>query len=187
MVTRLGMGRDPQDASHGATGRGILSSIVVTDRVRPSSEVAAAQDRAARAILDAAYRRASELLLANMALLQRTAAYLYEQERMSGEDFERVVSGELVPRDAQGWRAASSNPRAWDEIPSSFSREEAAAEQHRERAAADAALERPVAARNRRRPGMRNRLRRSLPRPVHLALVRLATFVEDETGESRGA
>lgn len=173
MVTRLGMGRDPTDTSRGATGRGVLSSIVVTDRVRPSSEVAAAQDRATRSILDAAYRRASELLVANMALLSRVAAYLYEQERMSGDELEKVVSGELEPRDAQGWRAASSNPRPWDEIPGSFSRDEAAREERREPAVVTPPT--PPPARERRRTGMRNRLRRALPRPVHNALVQLGT------------
>ena len=182
MVTRLGMGRDPSDTSRGATGRGVLSAVVVTDRVRPSSEVAAAQDRATRSILDAAYRRASEVLLANMGLLSRVAAYLYEQERMSGDELERVVAGALEPVDAQGWRAASSNPRPWDEIPGSFSRGEAAEEERRAEAetpvAAAAAI--PVPTRNRRRSGLRNRVRRALPRPVHVALTRLVAALEGE-------
>ena len=169
MVTRLGMGRDPRDSTQGATGRGILSAIVTTDRVRPSSEVAAAQDRAVRSILDAAYRRASDLLVEHRDLLARVAGYLYEQERMSGDEFLRVVSGELAPADPRGWRSAGSNPREWEEIPGLFSREE------RRASAGSAIVEDPP--RTRRRPGLRNRVRRSLPRPVHLALRELAAFL----------
>ncbi|MFN8630015.1 MAG: hypothetical protein U0838_06725 [Chloroflexota bacterium] len=126
--------------------------------------------------------------MTNMALLQRTAAYLYEQERMSGEDFERVVAGELAPRDAQGLAGGFVQPARVGRDPEQLLAGGGGRRgQARGGRGSAAGRDEPVTARNRRRPGMRNRLRRALPRPVHVALVRLAALADEETGESSGA
>ena len=120
MVVRFGMGRDPEATDDGATGRGILTTLVGDGSVGFSREVRDAQARAIRSILDEAYTSARRTLIAEMPRLRDVAAYLYEQERIDGDEFEAVMAGTLRPADVDGWRAASSSPRAWDAIPTTF-------------------------------------------------------------------
>jgi cell division protease FtsH len=175
MVSRLGMGRDPEDHERGATGRGKLSAFVLGDG-RDShdglpADVASAQTRATRAILDEAYARARELLLSRMELLGAVAGYLYEHERMTGDDLDAVYAGELGPADPYGWRHVSAKPRAWEEIGPLFTAEPALV------------LVGPsgpaIPARDRRRGGW-NRLRRAIPRPVHRLLREVVARIETD-------
>src|SRR5207244_11807383 len=101
MGTALGMGRGPADREQGATGRGVLSAFVVDGESRDGlpTEVAAAQSRAVRWILDEAYTKARELLLERMDLLGAVAGYLYERERMTGDDLEQIHAGAIGPTD----------------------------------------------------------------------------------------
>ena len=55
-----------------------------------------------------------------MPRLRDVAAYLYEQERIDGNEFEAVMDGRLRPADADGWRAAAASPRPWAAIPTTF-------------------------------------------------------------------
>jgi Peptidase family M41 len=118
MVTRWGMGRDPEEADGGISGRGILSFLVPTSGHRSlPSEVQGAATRAIRAILDEAYAEASRTLVANMDTLRRLAAYLVEHERVDGTTFDELFDGiRLVPNCEGEWRAATARPRAWGEI-----------------------------------------------------------------------
>ena len=117
MVTRWGMGSDPEAADAGVSGRGSLSFLVPTgDRTLPS-EVEAAATRAIRAILDDAYAEACRTLVANMETLRRLAAYLVEHERLDGETFDELFEGRRVVANADDeWRAATSRPRAWGDV-----------------------------------------------------------------------
>jgi hypothetical protein len=118
MVTKWGMGHDPDCADLGTSGRGTLSLRVVDDDTSLSVGVRAAMDRAINAILDQAYTQAREALLAEMKRLTRVAAYLYEHERIDGAQFEALFEGRLAPSaDVETqWRSAKSKPRSWDEI-----------------------------------------------------------------------
>lgn len=116
MVTRWGMGIDPEDDSRGSTGRGKLSFLVHREHVELPKEVLAAQARAIRHILDEAYATALETLQANMADLRRVAAYLYEHERLNGEDFDALMDHRLEPALADEWRHSTARPRAWAEV-----------------------------------------------------------------------
>lgn len=118
MVTEWGMGRDPDSAALGPSGRGALSLRVVADDTSLSVGIRAATDRAINSILDGAYSQARESLLAEIKRLTRVAAYLYEHERIDGAQFEALFDGTLVPSAdvEKRWRSAKSNPRSWDEI-----------------------------------------------------------------------
>ena len=118
MVTKWGMGRDPEAADGGISGRGILSFLVPTSGHRSlPSEVQGAATRAIRAILDEAYAEASRTLVANMDTLRRLAAYLVEHERVDGTTFDELFDGvRPVPNGEGEWRAATARPRAWGEI-----------------------------------------------------------------------
>ena len=118
MVTKFGMGRDPEAKDGGQSGRGSLSFLVA----RPNgggmpSEVQAAATRAIRAILDSAYEEATETLVAHMATLRRIAAYLVEHERVDGDTFEELFAGRLDHPAADGeWRPLAARPRDWADI-----------------------------------------------------------------------
>jgi cell division protease FtsH len=118
MVTKWGMGRDPEAADGGISGRGILSFLVPTSGHRSlPSDVQGAATRAIRAILDEAYAEASRTLVANMETLRRLAAYLVEHERVDGTTFAELFDGvRPVPNGEDEWRAATARPRAWGEI-----------------------------------------------------------------------
>jgi cell division protease FtsH len=118
MVTKWGMGHDPDSADLGTSGRGVLSLRVVDDDTSLSAGIRAAMDRAISAILDRAYTQACEALLAEMKRLTRVAAFLYEHERIDGAQFEALFEGSLAPSAdvERQWRSAKSNPRSWEEI-----------------------------------------------------------------------
>jgi cell division protease FtsH len=118
MVTRWGMGRDPESNEHGTSGRGSLSFLVARSGGTLPSEVQAAATRATRAILDEAYAEACRTLLEHMELLRRLAAYLVEHERVDGDTFDQLVDGRIeVPNALLEWRPAAARPRAWADIP----------------------------------------------------------------------
>ena len=117
MVTRWGMGRDPDATDHGLSGRGSLSFLVAPSGGSMPSEVQAAATRATRAILDDAHAEACRTLVEHMELLRRLAAYLVEHERVDGETFDALVEGRIeVPNALDEWRPAAARPRAWAEI-----------------------------------------------------------------------
>ena len=133
MVTRWGMGRDPEATDGGLSGRGPLGFLVHNQEALGNSpntwpaEVQAAATRAIRAILDEAYRDATSTLLAHMTELRRLAAYLVENERVDGETFDALYDGRIeVPTAASEWRPATSRPRAWAEIAAFAGRRSAA-------------------------------------------------------------
>ncbi len=118
MVTRWGMGRDPESNDHGTSGRGSLSFHVARNGGSLPSDVQAAATRATRAILDEAYAEACRTLVEHIELLRRLAAYLVEHERVDGDTFDALVDGTIdVPNALDEWRPANARPRAWADIP----------------------------------------------------------------------
>jgi len=118
MVTRWGMGQDPEAVDHGVSGRGSLSFLVPLPGGRSlPSDVQAAATRAIRSILDGAYAEACRTLIDNMETLRRLAAYLVEHERVDGETFDELFDGRRAVHNAgDEWRAATARPRAWGDV-----------------------------------------------------------------------
>ena len=117
MVTKWGMGRDPEAADGGTSGRGDLGFLVASSSGSMPSGVQAASTRAIRAILDEAYESAYRTLVEHVDTLRRLAAYLVEHERLDGETFSDLFEGRIdVPRATEEWRPTTSRPRAWDEV-----------------------------------------------------------------------
>src|SRR3954453_11787092 len=117
MVTKWGMGKDPEANDGGISGRGQLSFLVpISGRSLPS-EIQAAATRAIREILDEAYAEASQTLVANLGTLRRLAASLVEHERVDGGTFDELFDGRrLVPNAEDEWRAATARPREWADV-----------------------------------------------------------------------
>ena len=178
------MGSDPTGGPTGVTGRGILSTIAVTDSAQPSVEVAAAQDRAVRAILDDAYARARSLLLGRMDLLDAVAGYLYEHERMTGDEFEAIVAGTLRPTSTSDWRSPAASPRPWDEIPGVFANLSIGDRRSGASPGAADARRAPVSARatTGARPRRRGLTDRVLRRPFAGAIARLGRLAARRRG-----
>jgi cell division protease FtsH len=117
MVTKWGMGRDPEATEGGISGRGALSFLVPTSGHALPLEIQPAATRAIRAILDEAYAEASQTLIAHLETLRRLAAYLVEHERVDGATFDELFDGRIeVPTAGDEWRAAASRPRAWGDV-----------------------------------------------------------------------
>jgi cell division protease FtsH len=151
MVTRWGMGHDPDCVDLGASGRGTLSLRVMEDDASLSAGVRAAMDRAINSILDRAHTQAREALLAEMKRLTRVAAYLYEHERIDGAQFDALFEGTLSPSAdvEKRWRSAKSQPRSWDEIEDMVATSVAATETSMATRASTAFTTRPARRRNR--------------------------------------
>ena len=117
MVTRFGMGRDPEAVDYGTSGRGVLSLLVPRTGSNLPSEVQPAATRAIRAILDQAYVDACETLAEHLDTLRRIAAFLVEEERVDGEMFEELFEGRVDVATAAGeWRPATARPREWSDV-----------------------------------------------------------------------
>jgi Peptidase family M41/AAA+ lid domain len=117
MVTKWGMGRDPEAADGGVSGRGQLSFLVPTGERSLPSDVQSAATRAIRSILDEAYAEACRTLVQHMETLRRLAAYLVEHERVDGTTFDELFDGRRpVPNADDEWRAATARPRDWGEV-----------------------------------------------------------------------
>jgi cell division protease FtsH len=112
MVTRWGMGHDPQDTTPGHHGRGNRLSLRVHDENNRVSEATSeAMERAILDILNTAYERALLTVRAEMGRLSAVAAYLFEHERMDGEEFEGLFTGRIpVTAEAiSAWKAGTAD------------------------------------------------------------------------------
>jgi hypothetical protein len=117
MVTRFGMGRDPDAPDAGLSGRGVLSLFVPRNGSNLPSEVQPAATRAIRAILDKAYADACDTLAEHLTTLRRIAAYLVQEERLDGETFAALFDGTIDVPTADGeWRPAGTRPRDWADV-----------------------------------------------------------------------
>ena len=117
MVTKWGMGRDPDATDAGMSGRGQLGFLVARGTGSLPTEVQPAATRAIRAILDEAYERACDTLLEHMPTLRRIAAYLVVHERVDGLTFDALFEGELAAGGAEAeWRPLTARPRDWTDI-----------------------------------------------------------------------
>jgi cell division protease FtsH len=117
MVTRFGMGRDPDASETGLSGRGVLSLFVPRTGGNLPSEVQPAATRAIRAILDKAYADAGDTLAEHLTTLRRIAAYLVQEERLDGETFAALFEGSIEVPAADGeWRPAGTRPRDWADV-----------------------------------------------------------------------
>jgi ATP-dependent metalloprotease FtsH len=117
MVSRWGMGRDPEETDDGPSGRGALSFFAARRDGSLPTELQAAATRAIANILDDAYEEARRTLVGHLDVLRRIGVYLVQHERVDGDTFDELFDGRLVVPDAETeWRPAAARPRAWDQV-----------------------------------------------------------------------
>jgi cell division protease FtsH len=102
MVTQYGMSEKLGPLSFGKKDEMIFLGREISEQRNYSDEVAAKIDAEVRAIIDHAYQRAKEALVAQRKVLDKLAALLVEKETIEGEEFESLFAGVLPPRGSAG-------------------------------------------------------------------------------------
>jgi cell division protease FtsH len=117
MVTRWGMGRDPEQKDAGASGRGRLSFVTAKRDGSLPSELQAAATRAVANILDGAYDQARRTLVEHIERLRRIGVYLVQNERIDGDTFDDLFDGTIEVSNADSeWRPVAARPRPWTTV-----------------------------------------------------------------------
>ncbi len=98
MVTQYGMSEKLGPLTFGKKEEMIFLGREISEQRNYSDEVAAKIDAEVREIIDRAYARAKEALIAQRAVLDRLAALLIENETIEGDEFEALFEGILPPR-----------------------------------------------------------------------------------------
>ncbi len=98
MVTQYGMSEKLGPLTFGRKEEMIFLGREISEQRNYSDEVAAKIDAEVREIIDRAYDRAKEALIAQRAVLDKLAALLVEKETIEHEEFEALFEGVLPPR-----------------------------------------------------------------------------------------
>jgi cell division protease FtsH len=98
MVTQYGMSEKLGPLTFGRKEEMIFLGREISEQRNYSDEVAAKIDAEVREIIDRAYERAKEALIAQRAVLDRLAALLVEKETIEHDEFEALFDGILPPR-----------------------------------------------------------------------------------------
>ena len=156
MVTKWGMGRDPEAADGGTSGRGDLGFLVASSSGSMPSGVQAASTRAIRAILDEAYESAYRTLVEHVDTLRRLRPTSSSTNASTGRPSTTCSRAASTSRA----RPRSGAPRPPDRVPGTKSR--------CSRIAGSRVLSRPPWRSPRARP---SRWQRSRPPPLPPAAV----------------
>jgi cell division protease FtsH len=100
MVTQYGMSEKLGPLTFGRKEEMIFLGREISEQRNYSDEVAAKIDAEVRQIIDRAYERAREALMAQREVLDKLAALLIEKETIEHDEFEALFEGILPPRDA---------------------------------------------------------------------------------------
>jgi cell division protease FtsH len=102
MVTQYGMSETLGPLTFGKKDEMIFLGREISEQRNYSDEVAAKIDAEVRVIIDRAYQRAKESLIAQREVLDRLAALLIEKETIEADEFETLFAGALPPRGSSG-------------------------------------------------------------------------------------
>jgi cell division protease FtsH len=98
MVTQYGMSEKLGPLTFGRKEEMIFLGREISEQRNYSDEVAAKIDAEVREIIDRAYERAKEALIAQREVLDKLAALLVEKETIEHDEFESLFEGVLPPR-----------------------------------------------------------------------------------------
>jgi cell division protease FtsH len=99
MVTQYGMSEKLGPLTFGRKEEMIFLGREISEQRNYSDEVAAKIDAEVREIIDRAYDRAKDALIAQRQVLDKLAALLVEKETIEHDEFESLFEGILPPRD----------------------------------------------------------------------------------------
>ena len=121
MIMRYGMSKELGALTFGHNEEQVFLGRELGQNRGYSEEVAAAIDREARKMMDAAYERCTAILSEHEDQLHIIAKLLYEKETVEAEEFLDVMNGRTLPGPAEetviidAENASSENPAAPDE------------------------------------------------------------------------
>ncbi|MBP0990567.1 MAG: ATP-dependent zinc metalloprotease FtsH, partial [Oscillospiraceae bacterium] len=96
MITRYGFSDKIGPIVYGANEDEIFIGRDYGHTRNYSENVAAAIDTEVRALIDSCYEKAQDILKTHEDQLHSVAGYLIEKEKISGDDFVKIMNGELV-------------------------------------------------------------------------------------------
>ncbi|MBQ3915927.1 MAG: ATP-dependent zinc metalloprotease FtsH [Ruminococcus sp.] len=97
MVTKYGFSKKLGTVVYGSDNDEVFLGKDYGHTRNYSENVAAEIDEEVRAIIEKAYADCTDILKANISKLHELAQYLLKYEKISGEDFEKMMKGELIP------------------------------------------------------------------------------------------
>ncbi len=96
MVARYGFSEKMGPIVYGSSSTEVFLGRDYSQSRDYSENVAAEIDKEIRILIDNAYKKAEEILTENRDKLDAAAEYLLEHEKMNGDDFEKLMKGELI-------------------------------------------------------------------------------------------
>lgn len=97
MITEYGMSEKLGPVYLGSEREVFLGKSFAQESIGLSQQVAAQIDEEVRALVDSAYARAIQILNAHRDQLDALSKLLCEREKLSGEEFEAFMKGQLLP------------------------------------------------------------------------------------------
>ncbi|WP_274952870.1 ATP-dependent zinc metalloprotease FtsH [Angelakisella massiliensis] len=98
MVTRYGFSEKLGTMVYGKDQNEVFLGMDLAQDRGYSEQVAAMIDEEIRSLIDTAYDQATEILKSDMDKLHELAEYLKKNEKIDGETFEKLMKGELSPK-----------------------------------------------------------------------------------------
>ncbi len=97
MITRYGFSEKLGPVVYGSDQNEVFLGRDLGSSKNYSEEVAAEIDAEIRAFVEEGYKRAEQILTEHMDQLHEVAQYLIANEKIDGEDFDKLMKGELIP------------------------------------------------------------------------------------------
>ncbi len=115
MVTRYGFSEKLGTMVYGKDQNEVFLGMDLAQDRGYSEQVAAMIDEEIRSLIDTAYDQATEILKGDMEKLHELADYLKKNEKIDGETFEKLMKGELNPKEPEeAQNSAPADPQQED-------------------------------------------------------------------------
>lgn len=108
MVTRYGFSEKLGPIVYGHENQEVFLGRDYSQGKNYSENVAAEIDGEIREIIDTGYEKAKDILTENMSQLHVVATYLLEHEKIDGDDFTKLMKGELKAIDEEALRESAT-------------------------------------------------------------------------------
>ena len=95
MVVKYGMSADLGPVRYGTANDEVFLGLDYGHVNDCSQEVAARIDKEVHRLIDTAYKRGEQILTENKDKLNAVAKYLFDHEKMDGEEFKKIMTGEM--------------------------------------------------------------------------------------------
>lgn len=112
MVKKYGMSKDLGPIAYSAENEGMFIGRDLSSSRNYSEKVASKIDEEIHSIISNSYDKTEEILKENMEKLHKVAQYLFKNEKMSGEEFTKIVEGRDEETAVEGSKAKDSETQS---------------------------------------------------------------------------